>query len=37
MDVGTVGGWSWEDYDEDGVYALGCKGKGEDGKGNGKR
>ena len=35
MDVGAVGGWSWEDYDQDGVYAIGFKGKGKGGKGKG--
>ncbi len=23
VDVGAVGGWSWEEYDQDGVYAIG--------------
>jgi hypothetical protein len=32
MDVGVVGGWGWEDYDQDGVYAIGFKGKGGKGK-----
>ncbi len=32
MDVGTVGGWSWEDYDQEGIYA-GLKGKGKRAKG----
>ncbi len=35
MDVGAVGGWSWEDYEQDGVYAIGFKGKGKR-KGRGK-
>ncbi len=34
MDVGAVGGWSWEDYDQDGVFEIGFKGKGK-GKGEG--
>ncbi len=38
MDVGAVGGWSWEDCDQDGVYAIGfkVKGKGKGGKGKGE-
>ena len=41
MDVGAVGGWSWQDdtgggYDQgDGIYAFAFKGKGKS-KGNGK-
>ncbi len=35
MDVGSVGGWDCEnyDYDQDGVYAIGFKGKGKGGEG----
>ncbi len=31
MDLGAVGGWDYEnyDYDQDGVYAIGFKGKGK--------
>ncbi len=38
MDVGAVGGWSWEGYDQDGVCAIGFKGKskGKGGKGKGE-
>ena len=36
MDVGAVGGWSWEDYYQDGVYAIGFKGKGKGKGGKGK-
>ncbi len=28
MDVGVVGGWCWDDYDQDVVYAIGFKGEG---------
>ncbi len=35
MDVVAVGGWSWEDYDPDGVYAIGFKGKGKGVSGGG--
>ncbi len=36
-DVETVGGWSWEDYDQEGVCAIGfkSKSKGKEGKGEG--
>ena len=36
MDVGAVGGYGWEEqyFDQDGVYAIGFKGKG---KGNGAK
>ncbi len=28
MDEESSGAWIWEDYDEDGVYVIGSKGKG---------
>ncbi len=38
MDVGAVGGYTWEEqyYDQDGVYVIGLKGKGKGGKGKGE-
>ncbi len=36
MDVGAVGGWSWEDYDQDGVCAIGLQGNGKGKGGTGK-
>ncbi len=37
MGVGAVGGWSWEDYEQNAVYVIGFKGtcKGKRGKGKG--
>ncbi len=35
IDVGAVGAWDYEnyDYDRDGIYEIGLKGKGKGGKG----
>ncbi len=30
---GAVGGWSWEEYDQDGFYVIEFKGKGKGGQG----
>jgi hypothetical protein len=36
MDERAVGGWTWEDYDQDGVYAIGFKNKDKDKRGKGE-
>ncbi len=36
MDLRDVGGWRWADYSQDGVHAVGFKGKGKRKRGKGQ-